>query len=111
MGCAAGLSTKPMTGAELQRVAIPGTLTLAWRLGRAVARAHDAKSDPVQAVVQAGQGALLFSGAMLFRGPVIGCATDADLYLAWPHVGGVQNKSCRATAVCAAGFTGEVIRG
>ena len=111
MGCAAGLSTKPMTGAELRRVAIPGTLTLAWRLGRAVARAHDAKSDPVQAVVQAGQGALLFSGAMLFRGPVIGCATDADLYLAWPHVGGVQIKSCRATAVCAAGFSGEVTRG
>ncbi|CAK0783618.1 hypothetical protein CVIRNUC_006817 [Coccomyxa viridis] len=65
MGCAAGLSTKPMTGAELRRVAIPGTLTLAWRLGRAVARAHDAKSDPVQAVVQAGQGALLFSGKIV----------------------------------------------
>lgn len=69
MGCAAGLSTKPLRGAELRRVAIPGSLTLAWRLGRAVARAHQAKSDPVQAVAQAGQGALLFSGAVLSGGP------------------------------------------
>ena len=82
MGCAAGLSTKPLTGAELRRVAIPGTLTLAWRLGRAVARAHQAKSDPVQAILQAGQGALLFSGAVLSRDPTIGCARDADLRLA-----------------------------
>ena len=107
MGCAAGLSTKPLTGAELRRVAIPGTLTLAWRLGRAVARAHDAKTDPVQAVVQVGQGTLLLSGAVLSRGPMVGRATDADLrQICW-----VQTRSCRAAAACAAGLTAEVIRG
>ena len=109
MGCAAGLSTKPLTGAELQRIAIPGTLTLAWRLGRAVACAHQAKSDPVQAVVQAGQGALLFSGAVLSGDPMAGCATDADQQLAYRHIACVQTESCRATAVCAAGFTTQVI--
>ena len=111
MGCAAGLSTKPMTGAELRRVAIPGTLTLAWRLGRAVARAHNAKTDPVQAVVQAGQGALLFSGGVLSRGPMVGSATDADLRLACLQIGYMQTESCRATVIRAAGLTGEVVRG
>ena len=111
MGCAAGLSTKPMTGAELRRVAIPGTLTLAWRLGRAVARAQDAKTDPVQAVVQAGQGAFLFSGVVLSRGPMLGSAADADLRLACFQTRWVQTKSCRAAAVCAAGHGAEVIRG
>ena len=111
MGCAAGLSTKPLTGAELRRVAIPGTLTLAWRLGRAVARAHEAKTDPVQAVVQAGPGALLFSGAVLSRGPMVGSATDADLWLACFQTCWVQTKSCRAAALCAAGLTAEGLRG
>ena len=108
MGCAAGLSTKPLTGAELRSVAIPGTLTLAWRLGRAVARAHQAKSNPVQAVMQAGQGALLFSGAVLSRGPIVGSATDADLRLACLQAGRVQTMFCKATAVCAAGLTAGV---
>ena len=63
MGCAAGLSTKPLTGAELRRVAIPGTLLLAWTLGQAVLYARRAKTDAVAAVRRAGQGILLFSGA------------------------------------------------
>ena len=63
MGCAAGLSTAPLTGAELRRVAIPGSLTLAWRLGQAVLQAQRAKTDAVAAVVQAGHGVLLFTGA------------------------------------------------
>lgn len=62
MGCAAGLSTAPLTGAELRRVAIPGSLTLAWRLGQAVLQAQQAKTDAVAAVVQAGHGILLFTG-------------------------------------------------
>ena len=62
MGCAAGLSIAPLTGAELRRVAIPGSLTLAWRLGQAVLQAQRAKTDAVAAVVQAGHGILLFTG-------------------------------------------------
>ena len=62
MGCSAGLSTHPLTGAELRQVAIPGTLSLAWKLGQAVLHAQQAKTDTVAAVVKAGQGMLLFSG-------------------------------------------------
>ena len=62
MGCSVGLSTHPLTGAELRRVAIPGTLSLAWRLGQAVLHARQTKTDAVAAVVKAGQGILLFSG-------------------------------------------------
>lgn len=62
MGCAAGLSTAPLTGAELRRVAIPRSLTLAWRLGHAVLQAQRAKTDAVAAVVRAGEGVLLFTG-------------------------------------------------
>ncbi len=62
MGCAAGLSTKPLTGAELRRVAIPGTLSLAWKLGQAVLHARRAKTDGVAAVTRAGQGILLSQG-------------------------------------------------
>ena len=62
MGCAAGLSTQPLTGAELKRVAIPGTLSLAWSLGQAVLHARRAKADAVTAAARAGQGILLFSG-------------------------------------------------
>ena len=62
MGCSAGLSTHPLTGGELRRFAIPGTLSLSWRLGRAVLHAQQSKTDAVAAVVKAGQGTLLFSG-------------------------------------------------
>lgn len=76
MGCAAGLSTAPLTGAKLKRVAIPGSLTLAWRLGEAVLHAREAKLNAVAAVARAGQGTLLFSG--------LSC----------------QNSSCWLTVVC-----------
>ncbi|CAL5220079.1 g2030 [Coccomyxa viridis] len=65
MGCAAGLSTKPLTGAELRRVAIPGTLSLAWRLGQAVLHARQANTNAVAAVMRASQGVLLFSGKIM----------------------------------------------
>lgn len=65
MGCAAGLSTAPLTGRELRRVAVTGTLSLAWRLGRAVISARVAKADAVLAAAAEGGGRLLFTGEPL----------------------------------------------
>lgn len=65
MGCAAGLSTAPLTGRELRRVAVPGTLSLAWRLGRAVISARVAKADAMPAAAAEGGGRLLFTGEPL----------------------------------------------
>ena len=62
MGCAAGLSTAPLTGRELRRVAVTGRLSLAWRLGRAVISARVAKADAVLAAAAEGGGRLLFTG-------------------------------------------------
>lgn len=62
MGCAAGLSTAPLTGQELRRVAVRGTVSLAWRLGRAVIGARDAKADAVRAAAAEGGGNVLFTG-------------------------------------------------
>lgn len=62
MGCAAGLSTAPLTGQELRRVAIPHSLSLALRLGRAVLAARIGKADPVAAAAHTGGGRLLFQG-------------------------------------------------
>ncbi|EIE25109.1 DUF917-domain-containing protein [Coccomyxa subellipsoidea C-169] len=62
MGCAAGLSTAPLTGRELRRVAVKGTVSLAWRLGRAVIGARDAKADAVRAAAAEGGGNVLFTG-------------------------------------------------
>ncbi|BDA41353.1 probable D-/L-hydantoinase subunit A at N-terminal half [Coccomyxa sp. Obi] len=62
MGCAAGLSTNPLTGRDLRRMAVPHTVTLAWRLGRAVLTALAAKADAVHAAAVEGGGRLLFTG-------------------------------------------------
>lgn len=44
---------------------MPHTLSLAWRLGRAVAAAQHAKLDPVAALVAEAGGRLLFTGTVL----------------------------------------------
>ncbi len=94
MGCAAGLSTKPLTGKELRRVAIPGTLSLAWRLGQAVLHARQTKADAVAAVMQAGQGIMLFSGAPLILEEPRSSLVDVS----WLHI----HKQIRAVLAIAA---------
>lgn len=64
MGCAAGLSTNPLTGRELRHMAVPNTVSLAWRLGRAVLAARSAKADAVHAAAVEGGGRLLFTGQL-----------------------------------------------
>lgn len=66
MGCSAGFATAPLSGKAMKACAVPHTLSLAWRLGRAILAAHHAKADPVAAVAAEGHGAVLFSGMCHF---------------------------------------------
>ena len=62
MGCSAGFASAPVTGRQLQEVAIQGSLSLALGLGQAVLGARAAKQDPVAAAAAAGRGKVLFQG-------------------------------------------------
>lgn len=62
MGSMAGLCLPPIPGAKVAGNVVPFTISKAWVLGRAVARAQDAKVDPVAAVVDVAEGRLMFRG-------------------------------------------------
>lgn len=62
MGCSSGFATAPLTGQQLRKVVVPHSLSLAFRLGQAVAAAQHAKRDAVQAAADVGGGAVIFSG-------------------------------------------------
>lgn len=62
MGCAAVFATAPMNGNEVKNTAIHGTLTLAKNVGEAVQNAQNNKTDPVNNVLEAYPGKLLFEG-------------------------------------------------
>lgn len=62
MGSAAYFTTAPMTGAFVQRHAVPGTLRLAHRIGDAVLAARAAKDDPVTAICGAMGATVLLRG-------------------------------------------------
>ena len=62
MGGAASFAFAPMSGAEMKRMAIPGTLSLARRVGAAVRAARRAHIDPVSAACDATGGMRIFHG-------------------------------------------------
>lgn len=65
MGAAAGLATQPMRGDFVKRAAVPGTITQALNLGRAVLDAHKANADPVQTVINQERGRLLMTAKIV----------------------------------------------
>lgn len=65
MGGAAGYASPPMTAEELRRTAIPGTVTLAIEIGRAVLRARGGHRDPVDAALAVSGGERLFHGKIV----------------------------------------------
>lgn len=65
MGAAAGLALAPMTGAFVKRTAVPDTLSLAFELGRSLARARADRVDPAQRVATALGGRLLLRGKIV----------------------------------------------
>lgn len=65
MGGSAGLAMAPMNGAECKRSIVPGTLSLAREIGRAVLAARAAKRSTTDAVLS------VTGGARVFRGKVV----------------------------------------
>lgn len=65
MGAAAGLATQPMRGDFVKRAAVPGTITQALNLGRAVLDAHKTNADPVQTVINQERGRLLMTAKIV----------------------------------------------
>lgn len=65
MGSTAGLSVTPLDAEDAQKYAVKNSVSLAWRLGRAVATAKSAKEDPIQAILSVCPGKLLFSGKIV----------------------------------------------
>ena len=62
MGCSAGFASAPVSGKQLQEVAIKGSLSLALSVGQAVQQACRTKADPVAAAATAGNGRAVFKG-------------------------------------------------
>ncbi len=65
MGGASGYAFPVMTGHELKRTAIPGTLTLARAVGDAVLAARGDHRDPIEAVLGVCGGQRLFAGKIV----------------------------------------------
>ena len=65
LGGTAGMAGPAMTGCELRRTAIGGSLTLAERIGEAVQGARTRKDDPVGAVLTVAGGYLLLRGKIV----------------------------------------------
>jgi DUF917 family protein len=81
MGATAGYALPPMQGDFIRRASVPNTVTRAIDLGYAVQRARRHKRNPVEAILAACDGTLLFEGKIvdvnrrLARGFAVGRAT------------------------------------
>ncbi len=62
MGCVAAYAVTPMSGAQVKRSAVPGTLSLTRRIGDAVREARREHRDPVAAILETHAGKVLFQG-------------------------------------------------
>ena len=57
-----GVVDHPMTGATLKKAIIPGTISYALKIGRTLRSANENGEDPVEAIVKAAVGEVLFRG-------------------------------------------------
>jgi DUF917 family protein len=71
MGGASYLAHYPMSGADFKRTAIHGTMSLAYRIGRAVREAREHQRNPITAVMEAFQGTVYGTARKLFEGKLI----------------------------------------
>ncbi|WP_245681808.1 DUF917 domain-containing protein [Actinomadura kijaniata] len=65
MGCSAAIALYPMTGAQARTALVPGTLTLAGRLGEILRVARAEHADAAERIVEQ------MGGTVLFRGKVV----------------------------------------
>ncbi len=71
MGGCAYIAEYAMSGADARRTAIPGTLTLALRIGRAIRQAREAHRDPFEALLTLLPQTPYSFGTILFRGKIV----------------------------------------
>ena len=62
MGCAAVFATAPMSGIQVKKTAIHGTLSLAKEVGKAVQKSQKNKENPIKNILKVYPGKLLFEG-------------------------------------------------
>ena len=65
MGSKAGFVAAPLTGSDLHEIAIPNCYSQAWNLGQVMLKARAMKKDPVQAIVHAENGRILYRGKVM----------------------------------------------
>lgn len=65
MGGAAGYAFPPMTAEQLRTTTIPGTMTLARRIGEEVIAARNGRGNPVDAALGVAGGRRLFEGKII----------------------------------------------
>lgn len=89
LGGSAMVANAPLTMARLRETCVPGTLTLAHRVGDAVITAQQRGDDPIDAVCKVTGGQVLFIGKVtdvnrrVERGYNFGCLTLAGLDHWW----------------------------
>lgn len=71
MGGASYIAEYSMSGADVKRTAIPGTLSLARDLGRAVREAKEAHSDAFAALIQAVRNSIYGYARPLYSGKIV----------------------------------------
>lgn len=79
-GWLAGLAAFPMTGEAVRRTAVPGTISLARRVGAAVREARRRRDDPLETVLE------VTGGRPLIRGKVVGFQTETDGSYTFGHL-------------------------
>ncbi len=70
MGATAHLAEYPMTGKQVKETAIPGTITLAIRIGKAIREARAQKQNPIDAIIDVTANSNYGRAIVLFRGKV-----------------------------------------
>lgn len=70
MGGVGYIAEYPMSGADVKRTAIPGTLSLALRLGRTLREAREQHRDPAGALAEVLTDTIYRTGAVVFTGKV-----------------------------------------
>lgn len=71
MGGVAYIAEYPMTGVQVKRTAIPGTMSLALELGRVIRTAHEDHRDPFAALIDCLAGTIYRFGTTLLEGKVV----------------------------------------
>lgn len=70
MGATSHMAEYPMTGKQVKEVAIPGTLSLAIRIGRAIRESIKLKKNSVESIIEVTTNSIYGPAIVLFEGKV-----------------------------------------